>query len=155
MVWVGGLIVSNVTYHGTVSIPQNIIDHSHEIKFENYKVNTPSRFQKRFDDVDNTEFKQSVTGIMGIDINALDYVYFSVCEGAEPHTDDLDPKKFSDSTFVIPVLLPDGKSTITVGGESIEVHEGGVYEFNHTIVHSMELEDTSSGCVVIMASELL
>lgn len=147
--------MGTITYCGTVMIPDNITNHAHEIKLENYKVNTPSKFQKRFDDVDNSQFKKDVSTIMGIGTDVLDYVYFSVCEGAESHTDNLDPLKFSDTTFIIPVLLPKGKSVITVGGESAEVHEGGVYAFNHTIPHSMELEDTTSGCVVIMASELV
>lgn len=95
---------------------------------------------------------QRIADKVKIDVNKLDFVYFSVCKGAEPHVDKLDPTMFESRTFVIPVVLPAGKSVITAENESIEVKLNHIYEFNHEKVHSMELEDTNSGCTVIMVA---
>jgi hypothetical protein len=75
-----------------------------------------------------------------------------VCNGAEPHTDLLDPAVFEDTTYVIPVILPTGTSIITAEDVYVVTQPGHVYEFDHTKLHSMVLEDTSSGCVVIMVA---
>jgi hypothetical protein len=83
---------------------------------------------------------------------SLDFVYFSVCKGAEPHTDLLSPEKFEDTTYVVPVILPRGQSIITAENWKSEVCVGGIYEFDHTKVHSMTLEDLESGCVVVMVA---
>ena len=89
---------------------------------------------------------------LGIPFKSLDFVYFSVCKGAEPHVDLLDPNVFEPRTFVIPVILPHGKSVITAEDESVEVELNYMYEFNHERTHSMQLEDNESGCVVIMVA---
>ncbi len=64
----------------------------------------------------------------------------------------MNPNKYEDTTYVIPVILPGGKSVITAESASVEVSLGGVYEFDHTKIHSMTLEDTESGCVVVMVA---
>jgi hypothetical protein len=140
-----------IKYHGKVDIPQTVIDHADTIKFENYKTNTPTKFQVR-NLVGGDELMESLSSRIGLPRENLDFVYFSVCKGAEPHTDLLDPDKFEDTTFVIPVILPGGRSVITAGEQEAEVELGAVYEFDHTKVHSMTLEDTDSGCVVIMVA---
>lgn len=84
----------------------------------------------------------------------LDFVYFSVCKGAEPHIDLLDKNKFEPTTFVVPIILPNGESIITAEDERIVVELNNIYEFNHEKIHSMVLEDTESGCVVIMVAVL-
>jgi hypothetical protein len=95
---------------------------------------------------------ESLSSLIGLPRDCLDFVYFSVCKGAESHTDKLNPQKFEDTTFVIPTILPRGRSIITAEDEEVDVKVGGVYQFDHTKVHSMRLEDTESGCVVIMVA---
>lgn len=140
-----------IKYHGTVPVPETVIGHADTIKFENYKTNTPRKFQVRTL-IGGDELMDSLSGRIGIEKDRLDFVYFSVCKGAEPHTDLLDPNKFTDTTFVIPVVLPPGDAIITAEDHGEKVHVGGVYEFDHTKVHSMSLEDTESGCVVVMVA---
>lgn len=79
-------------------------------------------------------------------------MYFSVCKGAESHIDLLNPAIFETRTFVIPVVLPQGKSVITAEDEQVEVKLNHIYEFNHEKTHSMVLEDNENGCVVIMVA---
>lgn len=142
-----------IKYHGKVTVPEVVTKHADTIKFENYKTNTPTKFQVRCL-VGGEELMSELSDIIKIPKEKLDFVYFSVCQGAEPHTDKLNPNKFEDTTFVIPAILPKGRSVITAEEEETEVELGGVYEFDHTKVHSMKLEDTESGCVVIMVAIL-
>jgi hypothetical protein len=142
-----------IKYHGKVDIPATVLLEAEKIKLLNYKTTTPTRFKK------NTLTEDIAKDLM-VDIankieyfpSRLDYVYFSVCKGAEPHTDNLSPMDFLDKTFVIPVILPSGWSIIKAENDMRIVEVGGIYEFNHTKIHSMELEDTESGCVVIMVA---
>lgn len=140
-----------ITFHGKISVPQPIIDAANTIKFLNYKTSTPSKFRK------NTlteelagDFLEEIAELINVAKHRLDYVYFSVCNGAEPHTDILPPETFTSTTFVIPVILPKGHSVITAEDSYMTADVGGVYEFDHEKIHSMILEDTTSGCVVIM-----
>lgn len=141
-----------ITCHGEIEIPYSIVANAETIKFENYKTNTPSKFQIRPIMVEDIVLMNRLSGAIGVKRDSLDFVYFSVCKGAEPHTDLLDPVVFEPRTFVIPVVLPKGKSTITAQDEQVEVKLNHIYEFNHEEVHSMELEDNESGCVVIMVA---
>jgi hypothetical protein len=139
--------------HGVVTINSNIIDYANSIKFENYKVNTPAKFQ--INSANKTicgDLMQQIGYLTGKSFDLLDFVFFSVCNGAEPHTDLLDPAVFEDTTYVIPVILPTGTSIITAEDVYVATQPGHVYEFDHTKLHSMVLEDTSSGCVVIMVA---
>ena len=141
-----------ITCHGKIEVPVSIVANADTIKFENYKTNTPGKFQIRPIMIEDMVLMNRLSGAIGVERSALDFVYFSVCKGAEPHTDLLDPAVFEPRTFVIPVVLPQGKSTITAQDESVDVELNHIYEFNHEEVHSMELEDTESGCVVIMVA---
>lgn len=141
-----------IKYHGQVQIPMELISHSKKIKFENYKVNKPSRAQIKHKLTEYMEFTEDLKNIIGLPNANLDFVYFSCCKGAEPHVDQLPSEKFEDTTFVVPTILPTGKSIITAEDVEMEVQIGGVYEFDHTKIHSMELEDTESGCVVVMVA---
>lgn len=143
--------MNKIQCHGEIAVPDELVSNADTIKFQHYKVNTPSRFQKR-SDID-TEFKKRLAAKIGLDFETLDFVYFSVCKGAEPHVDQLDPAIFTSRTFVIPVILPRGNSIITAEDQREIVKLNHVYEFNHERVHSMEVEDTESGCVVIMVAE--
>lgn len=142
--------MNKIISHGSIDIPQALVANAETIKFENYKVNTPAKFQIRQVDESDAILLYLVAKKIGVKYNQLDFVYFSVCKGAEPHVDLLDPAKFEARTFVIPIVLPTGKSVITAEDEKIEVQLNHIYEFNHEKAHSMELEDIESGCVVIM-----
>lgn len=141
----------SIQYHGDVIIPKSVLEHSDKIKYENYKTNTPTKFQVR-SLVGGDELMRSLSERIGLPRERLDFVYFSVCQGAEPHTDKLSMTKFEDTTYIIPTILPKGRSIITAEEDEAEVKVGGVYQFDHTKIHSMKLEDTESGCVVIMVA---
>jgi hypothetical protein len=142
-----------IKYHGDVSIDGKLIEVADGIKLLNYKTTTPVRFRKNVltEDIASNVMLE-LAKLIDVDIGRLDYVYFSVCKGAEPHVDVLDPEVFHDTTYVVPVILPKGVSTIHAEDVSWDVHVGGVYQFNHEREHSMTLEDTESGCVVIMVA---
>ncbi len=142
-----------IKFHGKVIIPQETIDYADKIKFENYKTNTPATFQIRTLEGCDWLMKK-LSSIVEVPREKLDFVYFSCCRGAEPHTDKLNPAKFEDITYVIPVIVPKGKSTIIAEGQSIDAELGGIYEFDHTKTHEMQLEDMESGCVVVMVGVL-
>jgi len=142
-----------IKYHGTVTISTETTEYADKIKLENYKTNTPAKFQVRCLTGCDWLMKQ-LSGVVDVPKERLDFVYFSCCQGAEPHTDKLNPKKFEDITFVIPVILPQGKSIIMAGDQKVEAKLGGVYEFDHTKIHAMFLKDNESGCVVIMVGVL-
>ena len=136
---------------GEVSVPAQVIAAADQIKHLNYKTTTPAKFRKNTLTEDLAgDMMAEVASRIGIEQSSLDYVYFSAARGAEPHTDILDPEVFTDRTFVIPVILPHGRSVITAEQASAEVFTGRIYEFNHERTHSMSVEDTESGCVVIM-----
>ena len=144
-----------ITIYDTVDVPQQILDHADTIKMENYKTNTPVTFQKHMDMSSHGEqFVRNLAQVINEPSEDIDWVFFSVCLGAEPHVDQLDPDKFGDTTFVIPIILPQGTSTITAEDDSAAVELFKVYQFDHTKIHSMVLEDHTSGCVVIMAALL-
>ena len=139
-----------ITIHGKIDIPSTVVENANSIRFENYKTNTPAKFQIR--DETDMILMLDLSNHLGIARNKLDFVYFSVCKGAEPHVDLLDPNVFEPRTFVIPVILPTGNSVIVAQDDRQVVELNTIYEFNHEELHSMELEDTDSGCVVIMVA---
>ena len=55
-----------IKYHGDVSIPQIVIEHADTIKLENYKTNTPAKFQVRTL-VGGEELMDSLSKIVGIE----------------------------------------------------------------------------------------
>lgn len=138
---------------GAVAIPQAAREVADSVKLQNYKTNTPKRFQVQPLHAEAAGIMlEELSELVRVRQDRLDFVYFSVCKGAEPHIDLLDPALFEPRTFVVPVILPKGVSTITVGDETKQVFLNHVYEFNHEIMHSMELEDVESGCVVVMVA---
>lgn len=145
------MVVQKIRNLGYMRIPSSVYEHAWDIRHENYKVNTPTRFRKHSAQTDDVkELLADLGRVVGIAPERFDFVYFSVCRGAEPHVDRLDPAVFTDTTFVIPIIMPKGKSVITAEDERIQVQYGYVYQFDHTRVHSMELTDKESGCVVAM-----
>lgn len=143
---------TKITCVGRVDIPQQVTLNADAIKLEHYKVNSPHKFQVH--KLGDAALMQQLSELIELPSTKLDYVYFSACRGAEPHTDILDPVRFTNDTYVIPVILPNGISTITAQGFTAPIEVGSVYKFDHTQLHSMELEDNESGCVVIMVAVL-
>jgi len=139
--------------HGEMNVPLRLVSNAETIKLQNYKTNTPKKFRVwHFDNDFDELFLYRLSDRLGLDKESLDFVYFSVCKGAEPHVDLLNPANFEPRTFVIPVVLPQGKSVITAEDEQVEVKLNHIYEFNHEKIHSMTLEDNESGCTVIMVA---
>jgi len=135
------------------NITDQMIKVADTIKHLNYKTTTPAKFRKNYLTEDLAkDLMKEVSTIIGVDQTKLDYVYFSAAKGAEPHTDILPPEIFTPRTFIIPVILPTGKSVIIAEEDRVEANFGEIYEFDHEKIHSMELEDTESGCVVIMVA---
>lgn len=143
---------TKITCVGHVDIPDQVTINADAIKLQHYKVNSPHKFQVH--KLGDTALMHQLSELIRIPSNKLDYVYFSACRGAAPHTDILDHMRFTNDTYVIPVILPKGISTITAQGFTVPVEVGSVYKFDHTKLHSMELEDNESGCVVIMVAVL-
>jgi len=140
-----------ITHIGKINIPQTILDHAETIKLENYKTNSPAKFQKHSQySTSGEKVSKQLSKLLNVDLNKIDWVYFSACKGAEPHVDQLDPNKFNDETYVVPIILPEGESKIQAIEDEKIVELFNVYHFDHTKIHSMTLEDNDSGCVVLM-----
>jgi hypothetical protein len=145
-----------ITSHGQVVIPEAVTIAADSIKLLNYRTSSPARFQKRtLTDAIASQLMKDISELIGIESTRLDYVYFSVCRGAEPHVDLLDPLVFETTTYIVPVILPPGLNIITcesspgrIDHQVVEV--GAVYSFEHTSTHGMTVSDQESGCVVIM-----
>jgi hypothetical protein len=144
-----------IKHIGSVTAGWPLREVAEGIKLQSYKVNTPKKFHVHPMHVYAGEvLKQHLSYLVNVPVSRLDFVYFSCCNGAEEHVDLLDPAKFEPTTFVVPIILPRGKSTITADGVTLEVEVDQVYEFNHELPHRMDLEDTESGCVVLMVAVL-
>lgn len=127
------------------------------IKGQNNKVNTPRKFQKMTgenmdDDAGITLMKQIMCERAGIDYQKLDYTLFSCPNGSEPHIDDLDAKVYGEDTWVVPVLM-ESEATLYTKTDSNKLIRGGIYKFNHTRLHWLNLEKPAP-TVLIMFSEL-
>jgi hypothetical protein len=140
---------------GSVDVGWPLRQAANEIRYLSYKVNTPKRFQThQLHNLAAQHLMTHLSYIAGVPVEKLDFVYFSVCAGAEEHVDELDLERFTDRTLVVPLILPSGVSTITADGVTMQVELDKVYEFNHQRPHRMDLEDTQSGCVVLMVAVL-
>lgn len=142
---------STITTHSKVSLTGRALTHAKSVVGENYKLSTPLEFQKHrsADDI----LIQQIAAVMDWDHTRVDSVFFSCPNGADPHVDKLNLADHSDITAIIPVILPKGKSTLHVGGDSVELEVGRVYSFNHQTLHSLSVENKGKGCVVIMSTE--
>lgn len=149
-----------IKQYGLIEVGPAIVQAADSIKLQNYKTNTPRNFQVQpLHTEDAAALMHALADRIKIDVNRLDFVYFSVCNGAEEHTDLLDPALFESRTFVIPVILPEGGNLIVSkaqGGpdspfQATFVTLNHIYEFDHEKPHSMHVAD-NSGCVVIMVA---
>jgi hypothetical protein len=137
--------------HGIVPVPAAVIAAAEPIKMLNYKTTTPAKFRKNTLTRDVAgAYMDEVASVIGIGRLNLDYVFFSAAQGAEPHVDMLDPAVFTSHTYVIPVILPQGRTVLIAEGEEADLEVGVIYEFNHERTHSMTVEDVEGGCVLIM-----
>lgn len=145
-----------ITVYKEVAVPMGIMGYAYDIRLENYKVNTPTQYQIHDMKLDGTEgVLEQVSALTDIPVEKLDCVFFSVCRGAEPHVDDLDPEKYTGRTFTIPLVQPpSGRVLLKANGAAVDVRPCVVYEFDHTKIHSMELDDKEYGCTVLMIGEL-
>ena len=91
-------------------------------------------------------------GRSGIEVSQerLSPVFLSACRGAEPHTDDLDREIYTDTTIVVPLVVPPGTNVFYAGEASEFFNSFYVYSFNHTVKHELILGDQESGCTVLM-----
>lgn len=142
-----------IKYHGQIVLPSGLLEAAEHIKFQNYKVTKIGKIQKQTPEGVDAEYVMRVLGsFVKRDHTLFDAVYFSACSGADRHIDMLDQEKFEDTTYVIPLILPEGDTIISAQGMSVIVEVGGVYEFDHTKEHEMTVEDDKSGCVVLMVA---
>lgn len=137
---------------GKIKVNAHVMGVAQSIREENYKVNTPSKYHKH-QGKDYTTIQQ-LSNLFNCGEGYVDYVYFSSKEGAEAHVDKLSLSKFEDDTIIVPLILPRGKSRLKVGDSIMILEPLLAYKFKHTTIHSLELEDTESGCVLIMAAVL-
>lgn len=143
----------SITIHGLVNVPLELAAAAHEIKHQNYKVNTPKRFHKNAMHEDSCEaMRRDIAALLGAELEKVDFVYFACSQGAKEHVDELDPALFSNKTIIVPLVLPKGKSLFRAQNAKIALSLNTAYEFNHEKPHELTLEDTQSGCVVLMAS---
>ena len=142
-----------ITSYPEINVPTNIINHADTIKHENYKTNSPAKFQKHNQDTeDGLLINKQIADLANVNVEQVDWVYFSVCQGAEPHVDQLDPNIFRDDTFIIPIIVPTGRMVLECNKHRVDAKLNKVYHFDHTKIHSLELENKVDGCVVIMAA---
>jgi hypothetical protein len=137
---------------GNIIVGAEVMGIAQSIREQNYKVNTPSKYHKHTGN--NHPVIYQLSGMFDCDFNKVDYVYFSSKEGAEPHTDQLSLSKYEEDTILIPLILPRGISTLEVGEWAVTLEPLLAYRFKHTDIHSLKLQDTESGCVMIMAAVL-
>jgi len=82
----------------------------------------------------------------------MSMVYFSCPMGCATHVDMLNPEVYHPVTYLIPIVLPHkGHSVLMVGADHLQLKPEYLYEFDHSIPHSLEVSDPDgTGCVVAM-----
>ena len=82
-----GTTYSMIQIVDSMEIPTSVREYAETIKLQSYKTTTPTRFKKTFGD--DFEFKTELSKKLNIPVSNLEYVFFSVCAGAEPHIEEL------------------------------------------------------------------
>lgn len=139
----------SIRLYGEVNIPQHVRLNADTIKLQNYKTNSPKKFQKTIGNDLGVSF--NIAKKIDVHPQYIDWVYFSCCNEAEPHVDNLDPLVYGTLTYIIPIILPEGNNILTVNDVSIPIQLNNMYSFNHQDIHRLDVENYT-GCVVLMAS---
>jgi hypothetical protein len=150
----------NIQYMGQCFPSRDILIYADSIKHDNYKTSTIKQFRRRFPLMDGMELFLQQIALRIVDMPEirkltgtllqLEPVFFSVSQGCEEHTDELDPEVYTNTTVVIPLVVPEGKCELTVDGDSLNLVRNGIYLFQHDRPHSLQLDDKTSGCTVLM-----
>jgi len=145
--------IPTIIDYGLIDIPPSIVEYADKIRHENYKTNTPKNFHKHPGNIaDSDLLLKSLAEIISIDNHErLDFVFFSACEGAETHTDLLDPEVFQEITYVVPIIIPHD-SILTCEDTEIVGQPNHVYCFDHNKPHGLTMKDNEFGCVFIMVA---
>ncbi len=138
-------------------IPEVVERYANEVQYENCNSTHHKDYSKHtLTSLKHYNEMEELIKITVDEIRPLDWVYFSAANGAEPHKDLLDPEKFDDITYVIPLVLPKyGKATLVHGTAKINLELYKVYGFDHTLIHSLEVSGNDTGCTLIMAAALI
>lgn len=131
-----------------IHLPTSLKQVANSIKLQNYKVNSPTKFQKYRNPL--SMFSYMLSSVLG---SKVDWVLFSCCNGAEEHTDKLDTDIYGTMTYIIPVIVPEKGAVLHHSGGSVDISEGSVYEINHQLPHSLDV-NSYDGCVLVMASKI-
>ena len=149
--------MGKIQHYGSVKVPVEIVEAADKVKLQSYSFTKPVDFDVHsFANLPGgSDFIADLSEFLDLDPTTLDVVFFSCCSGAEMHTDKLDPNKFKSTTYVIPVILPEkGKKVLFTEQEEENIKLFNIYEFNHEEPHGLWLDDTESGCVVLMVGVL-
>ena len=132
--------------------PRDVLIYADSIKLDNYKTATIKKFQRRFPDLSGLRLMmdQIALRLSFDDGAAFDPVFFSCGKGAEEHIDQLDPEIYTDTTIVVPLVAPYGHMIFCTDGTRTVLQPNGIYSFVHEKPHSLEFDDTESGCTVLM-----
>lgn len=132
-------------------IPQTIMDKAHEAKGENFNILNPKVYTKH--KITDKSFLESVREFINSDL-PMDIVLFSSKSGADNHT-DIHLEHLDTHTYIIPLILPqNGNAVITHSGGSEVLEYAKPVKINHQEKHELTV-DNESGCVVLMASQIL
>lgn len=139
---------------GQYDAPEYVLEVAEQVKHQNNKVNTPSKFQKHpLIAQEHNEVRSWIAERLGVDKEKVDFVYFSASWGAEEHTDLLDPHIFTGVTVILPILVDEQAGAVFhIQEYSLPLEKGKAYMFNHEIPHSITVKEGGHGVVVIMAS---
>ena len=149
-----GMVIMDIKITEGFTPPQEVVNYAHTIVHQNFTLNTPREFQKHVGD--DALFKRHLSIWMECEPSEIDYVFFSCPNGATPHRDELNLSEFEKYTFLMPIILPEGKVILKVNESALDIQYlplGVLIRFNHQHIHSLELENPGK-CVMIMAAKL-
>ena len=127
-----------------------ILGYSNTIIGENHNIADPKVATKH--QITNAAYLQYLSVQLGMykEINA---VIFSSPNGAEEHI-DTHLAHLDTMTSIIPVVLPPKGAVLYYDNQTFDLAVGEPVKINHQLPHRVTVGD-ESGCVLIMASEVL